>query len=105
MSELLYDGILKAPLRTETLSKNNQWAGRTTIVSGSATQVVSTTAIKSDAIVRYGLVANTRQSSGFANTIEVSSINHGNFFVFAWADANNLPARDTTIMWEIVKGS
>jgi len=46
--EILYGPTTKAPLLTSTLSKSNQWAGRTTLSSGSATVVVSTTSVRSD---------------------------------------------------------
>jgi len=105
MGEQIWRGQLRGPLKTKSSSNSNQWAGRTTIASGDATQVVSTSAINSDSIVLYGLEANTRQNSGFGNQIEVSSIVSGSYFLFAWADGNNLPPRGTTIMWNIIKGS
>jgi len=49
--ELLYAPLLKGVLRTEAQSSTGQFAGRTTLNSGSATTTVSITTVKSDSII------------------------------------------------------
>ena len=51
--ELLYRALLKGPLMTLTASRANQFAGRTTISSGSASQVVSTNVVNSDSLIAH----------------------------------------------------
>lgn len=102
--EQIYGGLLRGPLSTKTNSDAAQWAGRTTLSSGSNTVTVSTTVVKSDSVILFGIESNTRQSSGFAQPIEVCSLTDGSYFAFTWADQANKPARDTTIMWMILGG-
>ena len=104
MTEALFSGTLYGPLTTKLQSASNQWAGFTTLASGSATVTVSTTTIKSDSLVLYGLSALSAQNSGFGQTIEITSISHGNSFEFGWSEGYAID-RDTTIHWLIVQGS
>ena len=104
MSELIFKGTLRGPMRTRASSASNQWAGRTTLNSGDATVTVSTTTIKSDSIIQYGVEANTRQDSGVASPIEIMSIQDGVSFAFGTAGGETL-ARDTTIMWSLMRTS
>ena len=105
MTELLFKPTLRGPMRTRTApTEPNPWAGRTTLNSGSATSVVSTTLVQSDSIIQYGIEANTLQSSGVAAPIEVMSIADGVSFTFGTADGETL-ARDTTIMWSLMRTS
>lgn len=55
--ELLFAPFFKGPSFIRTNSHGAQFAGRTTISSGSATQVVSTTNVKSDSIIWTGIQA------------------------------------------------
>ncbi len=103
MAELLYKGTLKGPLRTPT-GGANAWAGRTTLNSGSATVTVSSTVVKSDSIIGLTVEANTRQSSGVAQPIEVMSMQEAVSFAFGTADGVAM-ARDTTIMWQLTNTS
>ena len=104
MAELIFKGTLRGPLRTRASSASNQWAGRTTLNSGSATVTVSTTTIKSDSIIKYGVEANTRQESGVGAPIEVMSIQEAVSFAFGFAGGETV-ARDTTIMWWLMNTS
>ena len=105
MSELLFKPTLRGPLRTRTNSQEASfWAGRTTLNSGSATSTVSTTLVQSDSIIQYGIEANTRQDSGVASPIEVMSIADGVSFTFGTAGGETI-ARDTTIMWSLMRTS
>lgn len=51
--ELLRRGFLRGPLVTKANSDASQWAGRTTLGSGSASQVVSTFAVNSDSLLSF----------------------------------------------------
>lgn len=102
--EQLFRGQQRAPLTTLANSAVNQFAGLTTLASGSATVTVSTTAVTSDAIIQFSSKAPTAQASGTYRPIEVRSINPGVAFSFGVADGVAIP-RDTTIMWQIVKTS
>ena len=53
--ELVQRALLRGPLMTNITSSPNQWSGRTTIASGSATQTVSTFSINSDSILNLAL--------------------------------------------------
>lgn len=55
--EAIFRGHLRGPLMTQAASKSNQYAGRTTISSGSATQVVSTNVVNSDSLIIHQLQA------------------------------------------------
>ena len=102
--ELLFRPLLRGPAYTEANSGPSQFAGRTTLSSGSATVVISTSVVKSDSLIFAQPEANTRQSSGVAQPIEVMSIADGAHFSFGTADGEAL-ARDTTIMWGILNTS
>lgn len=56
-TETLFRPLMKGPIMTKTLSAANQWAGRTTISSGSASQVVSTSNVNSDSLISLGVEA------------------------------------------------
>lgn len=98
--EQIWRGFFRGPTTMVANSKSNQFAGLTTLNSGSATVTVSTTAVKSDAAIFLTMKATTRQNSGFAKPLEVSSLVHNSYFVIATADGVAIP-RSTTIMWEI----
>lgn len=53
--ELVQRALLRGPLITKINSSPNQWAGRTTISSGSASQVVSTFVVNSDSLFNLAL--------------------------------------------------
>lgn len=46
-TELLFRPLMRGPIMTKATSAANQWAGRTTIASGSVSQVVSTSNVAS----------------------------------------------------------
>ncbi len=102
--ELLWRAFFRGPPFTLAASHQYQFAGRTTLSSGSATVVVSTSVVKSDSIILRTPESNTRQSSGVAQPIEVMSIADGSHFTFGTADGQAL-ARDTTIMWMLLNTS
>ena len=96
--EQLFRPILRGFGMTEAQSRSNQHAGRTLIVSGTATITVSTTTTKSDSIILLTPEATTRQTSGVAAGFEVTSKVEGAYFTIARADGQGV-GPDTTIMW------
>ncbi len=55
--ELVRRATLRGPMMTDITSSPNQWAGRTTISSGSATSTVSTFSVGSDSILNLAIQA------------------------------------------------
>lgn len=102
--ETLYGPGFFGPPVMSVASKSNQFSGRTTLSSGSTTVTVSSTVIGSDSILHLATQSATRQNSGFGQPVEVATISPGNFFTLAPADGVAF-ARDTTIMWDIVKSA
>jgi hypothetical protein len=98
--------FLRGPLATKTTSAPNQWAGRTTLSSGSNTVVISTRSVGSDSLILFTMQAATDQASGVGQGLEVKSVNPGNAFILGWSDGGQVkPARNTTVMWFVLPGS
>lgn len=99
-AEQWFRGILRGPAATRANSAPNQWAGLTTVLSGVATGVVSTTAVDSDSLVFFSqaAVAATNVLSGQSRTWEVKSINTGLAFTFGTTDGAGM-SRDTVVHW------
>jgi len=100
-NELIRRPVQKGPTMLPTRALANQWAGLTTLASGSTSQVVSTTAITSDSFVFLGTRVNSvgvGHNSG--GNIVVNSIVHGVSFAFARATGSAV-AWDEVVMWEI----
>ena len=102
--EMLRRGFLTGPMVTKAQSASNQFAGRTTLNSGSATVAVSCSTVKSDSIIQYGIHSDTRQDSGVGSPIEVMSIIDGSGFAFGTSGGETI-ARDTTVMWSLMNTS
>ena len=101
--EQLFGPMLRGPLSTKANSSANQWAGRTAIASGAVSQVVSTTAVKSNCLISFNIQATTVPVSGTVITpIEVVSLSSGSFFTFGSADGSKIP-HGVTVMWQIYK--
>ena len=91
----------------ETTSHNGMFAGKTTIVSGSATVAHSTTLASTGWLVLLGqmAVAAANVLSGQGNKhIEVKTICNGAFITFGTVDGVAL-GRNTDIHWFALKGS
>lgn len=88
MSELLFDAILKAPLRTKTDSGASQWAGTTILGSGQTSVTVSTTLVKSSSLI-FSQVQVTGVASNFG--VNVRTIIDATSFTFSHADAAARP--------------
>ena len=71
--EMLWRGLRKGPFLTKANSASGQWAGSTTLASGSATQVVSTTTVKSDSQIYLGRVGN----ANVGQTALLATLNSG----------------------------
>lgn len=101
-AEQLFRMFLRGPATVKANSAANQFAGQTTVVSGTATGVVSTTAVDSDSLILFGQVAvgATNVLSGQSRTWEVKSINTGLAFTFGTTDGAAL-SRDTVVHWMI----
>lgn len=100
--ETLFGPSLFGQMFTKTNQVTNPWAGLTVIQSGSASVTVSTNAITSGSIIRYGCtVGSVGVSAASGGAIVVNSIVDGTSFAFArqYGVAN---AFDDTVMWEIV---
>ena len=101
-AEQLYRGLLRGPLRTQAQSKSNQWAGRSTISSGSETVVVSTTSVDSNSVILIGFQSMAGDVVGsLGNAVCVRSISPGNFFTLGTTDSQ-AATRDLAVMWLIV---
>lgn len=103
-NEQLTGAMLRAPLSTKAQSASNQWAGLTTILSGVATGVVSTTIVNSDSIISMTPRGLTSVLSGQGRAFEVKSISPGNSFVFGTQDGVAV-SQDRTMMWIIFRTS
>jgi hypothetical protein len=101
--ERLMRPFLGGPMIADPSSKSNQFMGQTTLGSGQATVVVSTTVIGSDSFVQV-TGQHTTVLSGFAGGLCVRSISPGNFMTLGWNDGLGR-AWDSTLMWEVKKGS
>lgn len=100
----IFNGLLVSPLFTKANSAPDQWAGLTTIASGSATQVVSTAMVNSDSIIMLSCKGTANVGSGVGKIIEVRSLSSGGYFLLSTSDGQAM-ARDTVVMWQLVKTS
>lgn len=83
---------------------SNPWAGLTTIASGAASVVVSTTLINSDSFVLTAFGATTDQSSGKNRAICVRTIVSGVSFILGSPDNQAFAADSvTTVGWILVR--
>lgn len=100
--ELLRRPFLKGPAITQANSSPDQWAGRTTLSSGSATVTVSTRQVNSDSLIWHGAEGNANVASGTNRVTEVKTISSAAYFTLGTQDGQAIP-RDTILMWEIRK--
>jgi len=103
--ETLFGGLLRGPLAVLTASGANQFAGRTSIASGTAFVTVSTRMVNSDSIILHGLDVTTTVASGAGGSATcVSSKVSGVSFALGYTDG---VARGPggTFMWELRRTS
>jgi hypothetical protein len=98
----IFRGMLRNPLTTKAASASNQWAGISTIDSGAATLVISTTIVDSDSLILFGRIGNANVGSGVNKVIEVKTISPGGYFTLG-ADDGQAITRDTKIHWMVVR--
>ena len=114
-AESIARGLLKAPLITPANSGPNQWAGRTTLSSGSASVTVSTQQVNSDSMIfttieaalvagyttqgRVNIASGT--SFGTASTVAIYS---GDVVGLAWESPNAITSGQALRVDSIVGG-
>lgn len=89
---------------TNITSGPNQFAGRTTLSSGSATVTVSTFQVGSDSLIFLNAQHFTAQNSGFGSGLCVRTIAPGVSFTMGWSDGLG-KGFDATLMWEMRRSS
>jgi hypothetical protein len=103
--EQLFRAVLRGPIQTKATSAAGQWAGLTTLSSGSATVVISTSNVNSNSIILLSQQGNANIGSGTSiHGFEVKTISSGGYFTLGTADGIAHP-RDTTLMWVLFKTS
>ena len=100
--EILSGALLQGPLRSKTTAGAQQFAGKATISSGSATVTVSTAVVKSDSLIMNGVRALTDQASGSGCGVEVRTVIDSTSFVLANSDSS-VRAFDVSVDWMIVQ--
>lgn len=102
-AEQLFLGLIRAPLRflNPGSTGGKHFAGVSTVLSGSATIVVSTTQVKSNSGILLSMQRTSFGSSGQAPALQVSTIIDSTSFVLAWGD-NVAKSGDTRVTWQII---
>ncbi len=95
--ELLRRPWFAGPPATRANSAVEQWAGRTSVLSGIATSTVSTVAVESDSLIQVSWVSNV--ASNVAQVIKVQSQTEGAYFGMTITPAP--VGVDFTIVWQI----
>ena len=98
--ELHYVPWYRGPSFIDINSAATQFAGRTTLNSGSTTVVVSTTNVRSDSLVFLSMLGNANVASGQNRVTEVKTISDSGYFTIGTQDGVAI-ARNTVIMWEV----
>ena len=113
--ELLFRPLMRGPIKTKAVSASNQWAGRTTLGSGSATATVSTTQINSDAIVglavecavptAYSFSGRSAIASGTSTvTASTTAVYSGDIILATWESPNAITSGQALRVDSIVNG-
>lgn len=114
-TELLYRPLMKGPIMTRATSAANQWAGRTTLSSGSASQVVSTSQANSDSIISFSLestvpaayttLGRTSIASGTSyGTASTTAIYSGDVVAINWESPNAITSGQALRVDSVVGG-
>ena len=96
--EQLFSPVFRGRPLTKANSAPGQWAGRTTLTSGTATITVSTTQVKSNSLIFLGAQAPAAVNSATGKPIEVKTMIDSSYFVLGTADGVGM-GRDTVISW------
>ena len=113
--ELMRGIGLRGPIFTKAVSASNQWAGLTTLSSGSASVTVSTQIVNSDSILNlnmqaaipaaYGWQGRTSILSGTGTgTASTSAIYSGDVVSLTWESPNNITSGQALRVDSIVNG-
>lgn len=103
--EQFFGPLFRGTPLTEAQSKNNQFAGRTSVISASVSITVSTFVVNSDSIINFDIHAPSDIASGLARGFEVKSISHGNYFSLGTVDGEPFGRLAGTLMWRIINTS
>ena len=103
--EALFRGFLRAPMMLRTNSgQANQFAGATTLNSGTATVTISTAVVKSGDLINLGFQVRTLCGSGIGYMLGVSSVVDYTSFAVGYIDGQGR-APGGTVSWEIRRTS
>lgn len=113
--ELLHRALLRGPLVTRATSDANQWAGRTTLNSGSATATVSTFQVNSDSLLSfstqaalvagYTTMGRTSIASGIATaTVSTVAVFSGDVISLSLESPNTITSGEQIRVDSIVGG-
>ena len=100
--EQLFGPIFRGMAATKANSSTVQFAGITTLNSGSTTVTVSTTLVKSDSLFFLGTQAPAAVGSATGKPIEVKTVIDSSYFVLGTADGVAM-GRDTNISWMLYR--
>ncbi len=114
-TEALFRPLMRGPIMTKSTSAANQWAGRTTISSGSASQVVSTSNVNSDSLIAaavqvslpaaYTFLGRTAIASGTSfGTASTTAIYSGDIVLANWESPNAITSGQALRVDSIVNG-
>lgn len=113
--EALFRPFLKGPMMVSTVSKSNAFAGRTTLGSGSTSQVVSTSIVNSDSLVHlnvqaalvaaYSTGGRSSVASGLATaTVSTPAVYSGDNIQLTWQSPNDITSGMALRVNSIVDG-
>ena len=113
--EILHRALMRGPLMTNINSSPNQWSGRTTLASGSATVTVSTQTVNSDSLLftaleaalpaGYSTQGRTSIASGVATgTASTTAIYSGDVVSLTWETPNDITSGQALAVNSIVGG-
>ena len=113
--ELVQRALLRGPMVTKITSGPSQWAGRTTLASGSATVTVSTRTVNSDSLLftaleaalpaGYSTQGRTSITSGVATgTASTTAIYSGDVVSLTWETPNDITSGQALAVNSIVDG-
>mgnify|MGYP001561004875 CR=1 FL=1 len=113
--EALFRPFLKGPMLVSTTSKSNAFAGRTTLGSGSVSQVVSTSIVNSDSLISlsvqaalaaaYSTGGRSSVASGLATaTVSTPAVYSGDNIQLTWQSPNDITSGMALRVNSIVDG-
>jgi hypothetical protein len=101
--ERLRNPLFLGPITLPKSASANPTGGLTTIASGSASVVISTTWVKSDSLIVAMAQSPTNAASGFSRGLEVKSVVDSTSFIIGTPDNQPLRAADTSVAWALIR--